>query len=149
MMIFAFTAVAGETGNRAQIMATGPLSVWGHVYDLAGQPLAGAEVVVTIVRTGATATGTTDSNGLYQATPDISYTQYEVGDTIRVVADYDGAQQQTTTPVTQDMEDTGMGEVDVHYTYEIPEFGSALGLAFAFVAIAAVAVVVLSRRADR
>ena len=147
--IVAVTALAGETGNRAQILATGPLTVYGFVYDLAGQPLEGASIVVTIVETSSTAYATTAANGAYQAEPDIPQTGYDVGNTIRVVATLDSHQQQNSTLVTQAMVDDGLARVDVHYTYEIPEFGGVLGVVFVFVVVAAVAVAVLGKKAVR
>jgi len=140
--------VAGPSYNAAHVMDTPliPLTVAGHVYDLAGQPLEGANVVVTIVETGGTASGVTDSTGAYVAQPDIPVDKYDLGNTIRVVATYNSAQETVNVPVNQSIHDYGIATIDVHYTYEIPEFGSGLGLAFALVAVAAVGFVLVGRK---
>jgi hypothetical protein len=126
-----------------------PLTIAGHVYDLAGQPLEGATVVITVVETGATTSGTTNALGAYTAMPDIPMDKYDLGYTLRAVATYNSAQETVNVIVDQDMHDFGLAVIDIHYTYEIPEFGSGIGLAFAFVAIAAIAVVLLGRRSVR
>lgn len=138
--------VAGPTSNGAHIMATGPLTISGYVYDLAGNPLEGANVVVLIVQTSFTASATTGADGSYQALPDIPPASYDLGNTIQVTATYNSAEEQVSVPVTQDMIDFGMAQIDVHYTYEIPEFGTGFGFAFVMVVIAALAVVVLGRK---
>lgn len=150
-MVAVLTVVAGPSYNSARVMdtPTGPLTVWGYVYDLGGQPLEGANVVVTIVESGATASGTTGSDGRYQAVPDITADKYDLGYTIQVVATYNSAQQSTSVPVDQDMHDFGIAQVDVHYTYEIPEFGGVVGLAFAMLAVCVVALLVIGRRVVR
>ncbi len=143
--------VAGPSYNAAHVMDTPllPLTVAGHVYDLAGQPLEGANVVVTILGTGGTASGVTDATGAYVAQPDIPVDKYDLGNTIRVVATYNSAQETVDVIVNQTVHDEGFAVIDVHYTYEIPEFGSGIGLAFAFVAVAAIAVILLGRRSVR
>lgn len=149
--VVALTALAGPSYNSARIMDTpiGPLSVYGYVYDMGGQPLEGATVVVTILESGATATDTTGPDGSYVADPDIPADKYDLGYTIQVVATYNSNQQSTSVLVDQDMHDFGVAQVDVHYTYEIPEFGSIVGLAFAMVAVCVVALLVIGRRVVR
>ncbi len=136
------TAVLSDNGART-LDVTGPLTVWGYVYDLAGQPLEGADVVITVDRTGATSYGVTGSDGRYQGTPEIDAAQYDIGDTIAVVATYNSNSQSATGTV---VEDIGVLQIDVHYTYEIPEFGTFLGFIAAFVIVAVVGAVLLARR---
>jgi len=148
MLILAIAATAAPRPNQQPQpeAPTGPLSVWGYVYDLAGQKLVGATVVVKIVETDATRTDTTDSEGRYQTPSDFSTSEYDLGYTIQVTAAYNSLPQQNSTQVTQDIFDFGVAQVDVHYTYEIPEFGSVVGTSLAGVIIAGIAVMVLCRR---
>ena len=144
------TVVAGPSYNSARVMDTpiGPLTIFGYVYDLEGQPLEGASVVVTIVETSATATGSTGADGRYQAS-EIDSSGYDLGFTIHVVATYNSAQESIDVLVDQDMHDFGIGQVDVQYTYEIPEFGGGLGFALVLVVVCAIALVMLGRRPPR
>ena len=136
--------------NPAHILApTGPLTVWGYVYDFDGQPIVGANVVVTDQRTSVTSSGTTNAIGLYQALPEFASSDYDIDDIMEVVSTYNTNPQSNTTKVTQDMIDSGLAQVDVHYTYEIPEFGSMLGYAIASILIGMVAVVALGTRKAR
>ena len=136
--------------NPAHIMApTGPLTVYGYVYDFYGQPVEGASVVVTDTRTHVSVGGTTDSDGLYQASPEFSTSEYDLGDTLEVVANYDSHIQSTSDVVTQEMIDMGLAQIDVHYTYEIPEFGSVIGYAVAGILVGMVAVVAIGTRKAR
>lgn len=133
--------------NDAHTLAvTGPLTVVGYVYDLSGQPLQGANVVVTVDRTGATSSGVTGSDGSYQASPDFSTSEYDIGDTIRVVANYNSNEEVNTSTV---LEDLGLLQIDVHYTYEVPEFGTILGFLVATVLVGMIAIYSVSKRKGR
>jgi len=128
------------------LAATGPLAVWGYVYDFSGQPLQGANVIVTVERTGATSSGVTGSDGKYQALPDFSTSEYDILDTILVVANYNSNTQDNTSTV---VEDIGVLQVDVNYTYEVPEFGTLLGFLVAAVLVGMIAVYSVSKRRGR
>jgi len=131
------------------LVVTGPLTVWGYVYDFSGQPLQGANVVVTVDRTGATSSGVTGSDGRYQASPDFSTSEYDILDTIRVVANYNSNEQVNTSTVPVDIDDTGVMQVDVHYTYEVPEFGTMLGFMVASALVGMIAIYSVSKRKGR
>jgi hypothetical protein len=126
--------------------ATGPLTVLGHVYDYYGLPLSGATVVATILETSFSTSGVTDGNGAYQCTPDIPANKYDEGYTLRVVATYASLPDQNQTQITAEMNSTGIAEIDVHYTYEIPEFGPILGVGIAGMVVAVVSIFSLTRR---
>ena len=122
------------------------LSVYGYVYDTEGLPVNGATVLIVIVESGHSRYGTTDSDGLYSSATDFNATDYALGNTIRVTASYDSNLAQNETAVTAGIVSVGVAQVDVHFTYEIPEFGSLLGTVVAMVGIALVSAVALSRR---
>jgi len=133
--------------NDAHTLAvTGPLTVWGYVYDFSGQPLEGANVVVTVERTGATSSGVTGIDGKYQASPDFSTTEYDIGDTILVVANYNSNPETNSTKV---LEDLGVLQIDVLYTYEVPEFGTILGFLVAAGLVGMIAIYSVSKRRGR
>jgi hypothetical protein len=139
--------VAAISMNDAHTLTvTGPLTVWGYVYDLSGQPLEGANVVVTVERTDATTSGVTGSDGKYQAWPDIPQADYDIGDTILVVATYNSNVQDNSSEV---LENLGVLQIDVKYTYEIPEFGTILGFLVASALVGMIAVYSVSRRKGR
>ncbi|HXK37152.1 MAG TPA: hypothetical protein VJ553_06240 [Candidatus Paceibacterota bacterium] len=127
--------------------ANSDLTVVGVVYDVGGVPLEDADVVITIVGTPFARYAVTDSDGQYTTPTDFNGTDYIVGDTIRVVASYNS---QVTAPnetvIDSDMALYGATQVDVHYTYEIPEFGSLTGTVVAMSAIALVGAALFARR---
>lgn len=114
----------------------GPKWVNGYVMDSAGRTLAGAQVSVTI--NGKTVVDTSDGTGYYNCIFDDG--DWVAGDTIRAVAIYNSqeAVNQTTCSALLNQ------RVNVEYTYEIPQFGSSLGLLLAGGFVAAVSVVLLS-----
>jgi len=122
------------------------LTVYGYVYDTEGSPVNGATVLIVIVESGHSRYGTTDSDGLYTSATDFNATDYALDNTIRVTASYDSSVAQNETVVTAGIVSVGVAQVDVHFTYEIPEFGSLLGTVVAMVGIALVSAVALSRR---
>jgi len=144
LLLVPMTAVSLNDAHTLTV--TGPLAVYGYVYDFSGQPLQGANVVVTVVRTGATTSGVTDSDGKYQASPDIPQADYDIGDTIRVVANYNSNTQDNTSTVVEDL---GVLRIDVNYTYEVPEFGTILGFLVASVLVGMIAIYSVSKRRGR
>jgi hypothetical protein len=144
--------VAAISLNDAHTLnVTGPLTVWGYVYDFSGQPLEGANVVVTVVESGATSSGVTGSDGKYQASPEFTAnSEYDIGNTIQVVASYNSNVQANTSTVPVDIDDIGgLMQVDVHYTYEVPEFGAILGFIVAGVLVGMIAIFAVSKRRSR
>jgi len=143
--------VAAISLNDAHTLAViGPLTVWGYVYDFSGQPLQGANVVVTVVESGATSSGVTDFDGKYQASPEFTAnSEYDIGNTIQVVASYNSNEQVNTSTVPIDIDDTGLLQVDVHYTYEVPEFGTILGFLVAAGLVGLIAIYSVSKRKGR
>lgn len=143
--------VAAISLNDAHTLnVIGTLTVWGYVYDFSGQPLQGANVVVAVERTGATSSGVTDSDGKYQASPDFApNSEYDIGDTIQVVASYNSNVQANSSAVPADIDLTGLMQVDVNYTYEVPEFGTLLGFLVAAVLVGMIAVYSVSKRRGR
>lgn len=127
--------------------ATGPLTVYGYVYDNLGDPLEGATVVITIVATAESRSTTTDENGFYtNAADEFESGDYDVGDTIQVVSTYNSVEATNSEEVTEDMEEFGLAQVDVHYLTEIPEFGSFAGVVVASIAVGAVAMLSMRKR---
>ena len=120
--------------------ATGPLTVYGTVYDNMGYPLEGASVVITIVETAASRSTTTDESGFYTCAADeFAAGDYDEGDTIQVVATYNSVEATNSTAVTALMEGNGIAGMDVHYLTEIPEFGSLFGVLLVSIALGVVA----------
>jgi hypothetical protein len=148
MVVVCALFVFSLTGSRP-VAASGiqPLSIDGHVYDSSGHGVSGASVTVLIVQTGATSTDPdgTDSNGLYQINPEFDPADYSLGNTIRVTAVSGLGTQSNETPVSQDMYDFGLGEIDVNYQTAIPEFGSTMGVMVAACLAGTVAIVAIGK----
>lgn len=115
-----------------------PLTVQGHIYDSVGRTVEDAEVTVTMYD-GATPMSSdsepSDEDGYYALTflPE----DWEVGYTILVVAVYEGSPEDATAVAPN----ANFIEIDVEFTFEIPEFGAEWGLLVAGLAVGAVAVV--------
>ncbi len=117
-----------------------PLIVRGWVWDVEGTPVDGADVSISTIQgvtTRATWTDVTDSDGFYSVS--FAGAEWDVGNTIRTVATYDGNQDDNETTATA----APIQFVNVTFTFAIPEFGSSLGLIAAGGAIGLVAVVAL------
>jgi hypothetical protein len=117
-----------------------PLTVQGHIYDSVGRTVEDAEVTVTLydgVTPMSEDSEPSDANGYYALTflPE----DWEIGYNIIVVAVYGGNQEDATAVAP----DANFIEVDVHFTFEIPEFGAEWGLLVAGIAVGAVAAVAL------
>jgi hypothetical protein len=124
-----------------------PLTVEGYVYDPVGSLVEGATVTITIVETSKVRVTTTDSAGYYTTSLDeFAASEYNLGDTIRVVASKNSEIEQNETVVDQVTVDSGSAEVDVHFIYAIPEFGSLTGTVVAMSAIALVGAALFARR---
>ena len=126
-------------------VAAGPKNVRGTVYDSIGNPVAGANVTVKIIRGGSTITtlwyDSTESNGLYSVF--FGPFDYNTGDTIEVTAKYGGDQATNST-----LADSGsLQTVDVHIgSLVIPEFGELLPSPLVVVSVGSIALMLVLRR---
>ena len=132
------TAVASFADNAAA--GSGPLPVFGYVYDVEGTPIEGASVVVEVLASGATLADTTDSSGRYDVTFDLS--DWETGNTIEATATYD-SQEDTESGVAPAF---GTLQIDIQFSFAIPEFGSFPGVVIATVLVGSVALMSMRRR---
>ncbi len=123
--------------------AAGPanLTVYGWVYDSAGDPINGAGIVVE-VRAGTfpTTSTTTDSDGFYMV--DFDDAVWNIGDTVRTTATYDTVEEWAEVPAEADT----TVQIDIHFAFEIPEFGSFPGVIIATVLVGSVALMSMRRR---
>lgn len=126
--VLATSVVIPDTARHVAA-GSAPLLVWGRVTNLNGSPVEGATVNITIVESGALRTVTTYSDGNYSnAADEFVPSDYQVNDTIRVTARYNSFEASNTTTIDEDVNTTGIAQVDVRFTVEIPEFGGPIGL---------------------
>lgn len=122
--------------------ATGPKQVRGYVRDVDGRFIDEIPITINIRRASdntvrATLTDTSGVDGYYSQT--FGPTDWDIGDTIEVIATNGGDQESNTTLATV----LPMQWCNVTFPYAIPEFGSIVGFLVAGGLIAAVAVVFL------
>ena len=122
--------------------ATGPKQVRGYVRDVDGRFIDEIPITINIRRASdntvrATLTDTSDVGGYYSQT--FGPSDWDIGDTIEVIATNGGDQESNTTLATA----LPMQWCNVTFPYAIPEFGSIVGFLVAGGLIAAVAVVFL------
>lgn len=136
-LLFVFSFVSTVPSNASA--GPFPLSVAGYIYNMYGDPVNGADVTVTILNGGTPVSSDTDSSDAagYYSTLFLSG-DWEVGYDIEVVAVYMGSAPEMATDVAPNANSI---QIDVHFTFEIPEFGAEWGLLVAGVAVGAVAVV--------
>jgi len=126
------------------------LQVSGHVYDVSGNPVTDARVLVTIEETGFSREDWTDSAGYYRTDPEFNDTDWDLDYTIHVESwSTSLGYQDNSTTVDQDIYDFGMAEIDVNYTTAIAEFGSLAGAFVAIVASGLVGLVLVGRRKSK
>ena len=138
------TAMAALLPSQA---AAGPqdITVRGYVWDSQHRDVEGADVVVNI-KDGATIistdSDTSDVNGFYSVM--FLAADWSVGNTIEVIFTFESKQDTNWTTAV----DAAIQYVNMTYDFEIPEFGSLLGLALAAVVLGVVgtAAVVLWKR---
>jgi hypothetical protein len=116
------------------------LLVFGYVYDEGGNPAEGVPVVVEELDTAAGGSDTTDALGRYMVT--IAKEDWNIGDDVRVTATYSAVELIDTAVA----DDTYQIQIDFHYEYAIPEFGSIFGVVVATVFMGCVAVMSVRRR---
>src|SRR5512136_1961677 len=97
--VLALIAVIAFSARHASAAPNGPLIVQGIVYDDQGNPLDGAHVVVTDLRTHASGDYGTFGGGFYYVSIS-GGGQWDVGDTIEVVATAPGLGQAANSAVT-------------------------------------------------
>jgi len=132
-------------GSETVSAASGPKVITGYVYDVNGDPYNGVTVAVSVWNNANVKTTiiiVTYAGGFY----DVYFTEgsmWDVGKQVEVIAD-DGIVAPITKTDTLDA--LGDQQVDIYYGTEIPQFGSAIGVAFATGIVGAIAVVALPRR---
>ncbi len=127
--------------------AGGPKSIWGYVYDENGVPADGATVTVSVWNNANVETSgidVTHDGGFYEVIFNDG-SVWDIGKQVRAIAD-DGVSQ--SPPSTDTLVAGPDQQVDVHYPTAIPQFGSAIGLAFSAGIVGVVAVVAVTRRRD-
>ena len=138
-LLFVFSFVSTVPSNASA--GPFPLVVNGYIYDSVGRTVEGADVTVTIL-TGGTPVSTrndvSSSTGAYSTWFDSG--DWEVGYDIEVVAVYEGSAPEMETAVAPNANSI---QIDIHFTFEIPEFGAEWGLLVAGLAVGTVAVVAL------
>lgn len=125
-------------GNCAA--ADQPIFVQGTIYDSAGNKI--PDIPVTInMKDGATIvttkTATSDANGEYGRL--FLSAEWEIGYTVQVIATGPAGQAVNSTAAP----DLAQVTVDVHFNYEIPEFGFDAGVLVAGIGVGLVAVGIL------
>jgi hypothetical protein len=134
--------------SNVAIAATGPKIVRGYIWDDAGRLVEGAEVTINMLAQSdssvrATYSETTPATGYYSVTFDMG--EWDIGDMIQVIATFDSKQEPNSTVATS----VGPQWVNVSFDFEIPEFGSYLGLLIAGGAIGIVGIAVVSMKRRR
>ena len=109
----------------ASVAADQPLNVKGYVYDDHGNKIANADVTVTI--SGVSKTDTSDSSPLGYFSVIFAPNEWADGNTVQVVAQYQGGTQGLNDTVKAKGTDFYVWE-NVTLPYEIPQFGNATGL---------------------
>lgn len=132
------TVVPSIVDNAAA--GSGPLTVYGYVYDSGGTPVEGADVLVEVLRTGATLSDTTDSSGRYDVA--FALSDWDTGDTVESTAT-SGSLVESETGIAPAL---GFMQIDVQFAYAIPEFGSFPGVLVATLMVGAVAVFAVRKR---
>lgn len=133
VLVFAFAVPMNASADGPN-----PLIVRGVIYDSVGSTVDGVEVTVTMyngVAPVSTHTDVSDSVGFYSTS--FLVTEWEVGYIVVAVAVYEGSPEDATAIAPN----ANTLDVDVHFTFEIPEFGSEWGLLASGLTVGAVAVV--------
>ena len=134
LMFVAFALVL--TPSQVSAAEDAPLTVYGYVTDAGGAPVEGAGILVeNLDQTVSAQSTTTDEDGFY--TVDFPMADWTEGDLIRTTATFG------TPESAQDYAPSGIVailQIDVQFSFAIPEFGSAIGVLIASVVIGAIAV---------
>ena len=141
ILVPAFQLAAPATpATDSEVSGLFPKAVRGHVTDLLGYPIEGANVTV-VVKSGAIVRATlwydsTEPDGYYLVT--FEGNQWDEGNIIEVTARYGSETAQNSTVA----DSQPYQNVDVRFSFAIPEFGQMLP----FVTVGSVAVLVVFRR---
>jgi hypothetical protein len=144
--VFSLLAMAFFMAQSPNVSAaTDPKYVMGYVKDSADRVLVGASIVVNMKDSGNTTvlfskSGTTNGAGFYSL--GFLPTEWNVGDIIEVISDYSGNQIKVYSAATL-LTLPFNHWANITYPYEIPEFGSTVGLIIGGVAIGVVGAVFL------
>ena len=116
----------------------------GYVYDAQYRKVEGALVSVTIERAGnpVTRSGLTNADGYFNI--QFSNTEWSPGRTVTVVATYNSEQTVNSTLVTDNS--YFQWENATAFSFEIPQFGNAVGLLVTAGIVGVVAIRFLARR---
>lgn len=139
-LLFVFGLMA-TVPMKAAADAPNPLSVRGYIYDSVGRTVEGAEVTVAMyngMSMVSSHTDTSDDEGYYSTL--FLVTEWEIGYTIVVIAVYEGNPE--SAPLTTAPDSTFI-DIDVQFSFEIPEFGAEWGILVAGLAVGTVGVVAL------
>jgi len=145
--VFSLLAMAFFMAQSPNVSAAAdPKYVMGYVKDSADRVLVGASIVVNI-RDGASNTtvlssksATTTGAGFYSV--GFLPAEWSVGDIIEVISDYSGNQIKVYSAATL-LTLPFNHWANITYPYEIPEFGSTVGLIIGGVAIGVVGAIFL------
>ena len=140
LVLLTMVGMTFDSASRPAVSGIGNYTVVGYITDSTGTLVEGADVAVTIVQTSTTLHCVTGSDGFYQV--EFSESEWNDNDDITVIATFGG--QATETGVCD--QDTTFSQIDVQFTFEIPEFGSAMGSVVVIAALAVVAVVFVWKR---
>lgn len=135
LMFVAFVLVL--TPQQASAAETAPLSVYGYVTDAGGIPVEGAGILVENVDQAVSdQTTTTDEDGFYIV--EFPMADWTEGDLFRTTATYAEQQESQSDNAPSGM--VAVLQIDVQFSFAIPEFGSFVGVLVASVLMGALAV---------
>jgi hypothetical protein len=139
VIVLGAVLLAAMLAVPASVSADAPTPKWinGFVMDVMGRHLPNADVSITIDTT--THSEQADSDGFYSL--QFQTTEWTIGSVIHIVATYN-SQQATNESATASA--AIVQWMNVTYPYEIPQFGSPLGLLLAGGFVAAVSIVLLT-----
>lgn|GEM_PF-1805207 len=138
VLIAVVTSAVLLLASTASAAATHSKAVNGYIYGNDGKPLVGAGVTVNI--DGNAKAATTDATGFYAV--NFPKNQWTVGSMIYVNATFNSVLATNSTLA----DDSSPQRVDVHFMYEIPQFGGYPQLLLAGGVLGAISVFFLVRR---
>ena len=127
---------------RAGTAASAPLIVTGTIYDSSGNLVEGADVNVTVIRSilpWPSQTYVSIEGGFYVVTFDM--TDWQIGDTVKVVASFGGENGENQTTA-----DSSPLEINVTLVAAIPELHDTASVMLTVGAMAALVILVARRR---
>ena len=135
LMFVAFVLVL--TPQQASAAEDAPLSVYGYATDSGGLPVEGADMLVeNLDQAVSDQTTTTDEDGFY--TVEFPMGDWTEGDLFRTTATYGEEQESDTDNAPSGS--VAVLQIDIQFSFAIPEFGSFVGVLVASVLMGALAV---------